>query len=165
MTKIRCLRCGSRRIWKDGLRNFDDGSKVQRFFCRDCSFRFSEEPDFFQRYREGKLGRERKKLVKMQPLEKLVAGATNELKGKVFEYLLYLKKKGLKVLMPDELYSFHHRPETDWNIRNSVKLAANEVRNGLVDAHAFKFILYYPFWTLLWAAQNLSLIKKQTNLP
>lgn len=75
----------------------------------------------------------------------------------------HVKKKGYDVLMPDELYCLHYRPETDWNIRSSIRLAANEIRNGLVDSHAFKFILYYPFWVLLWAVQKFSIIKEHTR--
>lgn len=75
----------------------------------------------------------------------------------------HVKKRGYKILMPDELYSLHYRPKTDWNIRNSIRLAANEIRNGLIDSHAFKYILYYPFWVLLWAVQNISIIKDRTH--
>lgn len=73
----------------------------------------------------------------------------------------HVKNKGYEVLMPDELYCLHYRPETDWDIRSSIRLAANEIRNGLVDSHAFKFIFYYPFWVLLWAVQKFSIIKER----
>ena len=39
-----CPQCGSKRIYKDGLRYVADGSSVQRYLCRDCGYRFSEKP-------------------------------------------------------------------------------------------------------------------------
>lgn len=39
---VRCPECGSRRIWKDGLRFLRNGEKIQRFICRACGYRFSE---------------------------------------------------------------------------------------------------------------------------
>jgi len=38
---IRCPECGSQRVWKDGLRRTQFG-KVQRYICRDCTYRFTE---------------------------------------------------------------------------------------------------------------------------
>ncbi len=38
--EFRCPECGSKRIWKDGLRSTWQGS-VQRWICRDCGYRFS----------------------------------------------------------------------------------------------------------------------------
>jgi len=35
-----CPECGSRSVWKDGLRKTSNGS-VQRWMCRDCGLRFS----------------------------------------------------------------------------------------------------------------------------
>lgn len=44
MTKeVCCPQCGSERLWKDGLRYLTDGSAVQRWLCRDCSHRFSDQ--------------------------------------------------------------------------------------------------------------------------
>ena len=37
----RCPQCGSDRLYKDGLRYLSDGSTVQRWLCRNCSYRFS----------------------------------------------------------------------------------------------------------------------------
>ena len=37
----RCPECGSRRIWKDGIR-YNAGGNVQRYLCRECGYRFSE---------------------------------------------------------------------------------------------------------------------------
>jgi len=40
---ILCPSCGSRRVWKDGLRYpHSNGKPVQRYVCRECGYRFSE---------------------------------------------------------------------------------------------------------------------------
>ena len=39
--KKECPNCHSRRNWKDGLRETNFGS-IQRYVCRDCSHRFSD---------------------------------------------------------------------------------------------------------------------------
>jgi len=36
-----CPECGSKRVWKDGLRRTGYGD-VQRWLCRDCGYRFSQ---------------------------------------------------------------------------------------------------------------------------
>ncbi|MCK4434488.1 tyrosine-type recombinase/integrase [Candidatus Bathyarchaeota archaeon] len=38
----RCPQCGSKRLYRAGLRYLKDGSTVQRWLCRNCSYRFSE---------------------------------------------------------------------------------------------------------------------------
>lgn len=40
--QLRCSECGSKRLYKDGLRYLKDGSIIQRWLCRDCGFRFSQ---------------------------------------------------------------------------------------------------------------------------
>ena len=37
-----CPACGSKLLYKDGLRYLGDGSSLQRWLCRCCGFRFSE---------------------------------------------------------------------------------------------------------------------------
>jgi predicted RNA-binding Zn-ribbon protein involved in translation (DUF1610 family) len=41
---LKCPQCGSKRLYKDGLRPLPDGSSVQRWLCRECGLRFSEKP-------------------------------------------------------------------------------------------------------------------------
>lgn len=45
---IRCPECGSRRVWKDGVRRTNHGP-VQRWLCRSCGFRFSESTADFEK--------------------------------------------------------------------------------------------------------------------
>ena len=38
----KCPQCGSKRVWRDGVRRLKDGGIIQRYLCRGCGFRFSE---------------------------------------------------------------------------------------------------------------------------
>jgi integrase/recombinase XerD len=40
--KPACPECGSTRLYKDGLRYLADGRTIQRWLCRNCGYRFSE---------------------------------------------------------------------------------------------------------------------------
>ena len=39
--KPSCPECGSTRLYKDGLRYLKDGTTIQRWLCRNCAYRFS----------------------------------------------------------------------------------------------------------------------------
>jgi integrase len=41
--QLSCPECGSTRLYKDGLRYLADGTTVQRWLCRNCGYRFSEQ--------------------------------------------------------------------------------------------------------------------------
>ena len=40
-----CPQCGSKKVWRDGLRYSLFGDRIQRWLCRDCGFRFSDSHD------------------------------------------------------------------------------------------------------------------------
>lgn len=40
---LKCPECGSIRLYKDGLRYLSDGKTVQRWLCRQCYYRFSQQ--------------------------------------------------------------------------------------------------------------------------
>ena len=85
-----CPQCSSETIWKDGFR-YLSGGQVQRFLCRGCGYRFSNNP-----YKESQTNRtyqlcvilkEAKKLA-AQEIEKICAGD-----GNLLNYAWLLKKK------------------------------------------------------------------------
>jgi integrase/DNA-directed RNA polymerase subunit M/transcription elongation factor TFIIS len=39
---VKCPQCGSKCLYKDGLRYLGDGSSVQRWLCRNCGYRFTD---------------------------------------------------------------------------------------------------------------------------
>ena len=40
-----CPQCGSKKLWRDGLRYSLFGDRIQRWLCRNCGFRFSDSDD------------------------------------------------------------------------------------------------------------------------
>ncbi|MEM2687947.1 MAG: tyrosine-type recombinase/integrase [Thermoproteota archaeon] len=48
--EVQCPSCGSNRLFKDGWRKLADGSKAQRYLCRDCGYRFTDPS-----HRNGKI--------------------------------------------------------------------------------------------------------------
>jgi glycosyltransferase involved in cell wall biosynthesis len=67
-----------------------------------------------------------------------------------------IKKKGYKVVIGDEIYCLHHRPSEDWNVKESISLAALEIRCGLIYSHTFRYAFYYPFFVFYWFLQFLN---------
>ncbi len=68
----------------------------------------------------------------------------------------WIKKKGYKVLIGDEVYCLHLRPREDWNLKESLSLAALELKCGLIYSHTFKYAFYYPFFIIYWFLQLLN---------
>ena len=117
-----CPNCGSQKVWKDGLRYTISGN-LQRYICRECGYRFSENSgkrknkELLRKFVEelecqDRNESRRRALVSMagtislaaEPQnEKRAAGATEnettsaEIKGKIIEYIWYLKKSGKSI--------------------------------------------------------------------
>ena len=105
-----CPECGSRKIWKDGLRYLSDGSIVQRYLCRTCGYRFSDPKISKSKrpiasYRRVGAGsnptkNSAKAVQALRQLEKKEAmglrGPTEkpEVKGEILTFLWQLKKDG-----------------------------------------------------------------------
>lgn len=68
----------------------------------------------------------------------------------------WIKKKGYKVVIGDDIYCLHHRPSEDWSVKESISLAALEIKCGLVYSHTFKYAFYYPFFVFYWVLQVLN---------
>jgi integrase len=93
---ILCPQCQSKSFFKDGFRYTNMGG-IQRFLCRDCGFRFSNNP-----YKQCQTKRihqlcvlEAKKLDSQTEI-KTVAGKENQtLNGKIVDFAWQLKKRGL----------------------------------------------------------------------
>jgi len=48
ITDLYCPQCGSKLLYRDGIRYLADGSQTQRWLCRNCGFRFSENHNSFK---------------------------------------------------------------------------------------------------------------------
>ena len=96
---VSCPQCASHRAWKDGFGKTRDGD-VQRFVCRSCGFRFSEnrnrafEHRFHRQVGVTPSPRRMINLTTVEPLKEGLAGATKDTKGKIIEFSWWLKKEG-----------------------------------------------------------------------
>ncbi len=93
-----CPLCLSQRIWKDGLRKTRYGG-VQRWLCRDCGYRFSENSIRSSGYGSTcqicvSAQSKAKNLTTVEPLREGLAGATKDTKGKIVEFMWKLKREG-----------------------------------------------------------------------
>ena len=102
---LQCPECGSKRIWKAGLRTTTYG-EVQRYICRDCGFRFSD-PEFSRKISNSSYDKEEsrqicaletkrvKNLVKVEPrTETALRESTQDTKGQIISFAWHLKKMG-----------------------------------------------------------------------
>jgi glycosyltransferase involved in cell wall biosynthesis len=68
----------------------------------------------------------------------------------------WIKKKGYKAVIGDSIYCLHYRPSEDWNLKESISLAALEIKCGLAYSHIFRYAGYYPFFVFYWFLQLLN---------
>lgn len=114
-----CPKCGSKKVWRDGLRFQMFDEKIQRWLCRVCGLRFSDPNDvenakkafeFIETVERHSLKskddivtscqicvQETKNLaVEQQTTEVLRRNETNDIKGKIVEYAWWMKKEGYR---------------------------------------------------------------------
>jgi integrase/recombinase XerD len=91
-----CPQCNSKRLYKDGLR-YTNSEAVQRFLCRDCGYRFSENSNKnHQIDRERQLCVTETKKLDTATENKTVAGEkTCDPNGIILDFAWQLKKRGL----------------------------------------------------------------------
>jgi len=65
----------------------------------------------------------------------------------------WIRKKGYKVTVGDDIYCLHFRPSGNGNLRKSISLAAQEIKCGLIYSHIVKYAFYYPFFVFYWFLQ------------
>ena len=97
----RCPGCGSKILYRDGMRYLNSGDSVQRWLCRDCGYRFSDPG---KSYKQCQTNTERQvcefltedsKNLSATEIIRTVAGDLNpDIKGRIIEYLWHLKKQG-----------------------------------------------------------------------
>jgi len=101
-----CPECSSTKVWKDGFRS-DSLIPIQRWLCRDCGYRFSSSSLInkkeIRQTSECRVRVSDNEMVNLATVETRIseraAGATKitdnaTLKGKIIEFLWYLKKEG-----------------------------------------------------------------------
>jgi integrase len=110
-----CPQCRSKKVWRDGRRYFFD-QRIQRWICRDCGLRFSDQNDLQKAKKaietietvetqslktpDGIVATtqicvtETKNLAAEQQIEVLPRNETGEFKQKILEYAIWLKSNG-----------------------------------------------------------------------
>jgi len=69
-------------------------------------------------------------------------------------YLInWIKEKGYKVVIGDDVYCLHFKPPTNWNLENAASQAILEFKCGIVYSHMFLYAFYYPFFMFYWFLQ------------
>jgi glycosyltransferase involved in cell wall biosynthesis len=76
----------------------------------------------------------------------------------------WIKDKGYKAVIGDDVYCLHFKPPTNWNLENAVSQAILEFRCGIVYSHMYVYAFYYPFFMFYWFLQ-LSLQSVRRLLP
>jgi glycosyltransferase involved in cell wall biosynthesis len=76
----------------------------------------------------------------------------------------WIKEKGYKVVIGDDIYCLHFKPPGNWNLENGVSQAILEVKCGLVYSHIYEYVIYYPIFMFHWFLQ-LSLQGVRRLLP
>jgi len=160
----RCPQCGSKRLYKDGLRYLRDGSTVQRWLCRNCGYRFSDsnqknnrnKSDMFQRvwkiHRQNlktpcaiitncQVGACRKSVAKNLvevarhgKAQREGTRLSEDVKGKIVEYSFNLLKQG---------YAEHTIKSRTKLLKRLVKLGAN-----LYDPESVKEVIAKQEWSI-----------------
>ena len=65
----------------------------------------------------------------------------------------WIKAKGFKAVVGNDIYCLHHKPPTNWSPSNAVSGAMLELKCGLVYSKNFRNMIYYPFFTFYWFLQ------------
>ena len=95
---LRCPECGSKRLYRDGLRYVQEGN-VQRFLCRDCGYRFTDPAH--KSFKECQTKGNRQICAILQDAKNLTTATetktvAGEEKGQLIQYAWLLKKRGLQ---------------------------------------------------------------------
>lgn len=65
----------------------------------------------------------------------------------------WIKAKGYKTVVGDDVYCLHYKPPTNWNLQNGVSQATLEFRCGLIYSHMFGYMFLYPVFMFHWFIQ------------
>lgn len=73
----------------------------------------------------------------------------------------WLKKKGCRILIGKRMYCLHIKPDTDWNLKQTVKSILSELKCSLALSHTFKYSVYFPVYGFYWIIHWLFLNRKK----
>jgi glycosyltransferase involved in cell wall biosynthesis len=67
--------------------------------------------------------------------------------------LKYIRQKGYKVCVGDEIYCLHYKPPTNWSAQNAIDQAIVEFKCGWIYSHMFWYSFFYPVFMFYWMLQ------------
>lgn len=71
-------------------------------------------------------------------------------------YILnWIKQKGYKAVIGQDIYCLHLRSPANWSIENALDNAILELKCGLFYFHNFTYTIYYPFFAFSWLLQAI----------
>jgi glycosyltransferase involved in cell wall biosynthesis len=76
----------------------------------------------------------------------------------------WIKAKGYKTVVGEDIYCLHFKPPTNWSLQNGVSQAIVEFRCGLIYSHMYEYMFLYPVFMFHWFIQ-LSLQGAKALLP
>jgi len=172
---LACPQCSSTLLYKDGSRYTSEG-QVQRWLCRECSYRFSEPGKSYKQCQTNtqrqvcELLTEDSKNLSATETKTVAGDEKTDLKGKIVEYAWKMKKQGyaeatiklnhtvLKVLMDREANLVDPESVKETIARQS--WSPNRKRNVIVAYSSFlKFI------GLSWEPPICNLTRKIPFIP
>ena len=65
----------------------------------------------------------------------------------------WIKDKGYKAVVGDDIYCLHFKPPENWSPTNAVSGAVQEMKCGLVYSRNYAYMAYYPVFMFYWAVQ------------
>jgi len=65
----------------------------------------------------------------------------------------WIKRKGYKIVVGDEIYCLHFKPPANWRLQNGVSQAIVDFRCGVLYSHIYSYIFYYPIFMIQWFLQ------------
>jgi hypothetical protein len=65
----------------------------------------------------------------------------------------WIKKKGYKTVIDDNVYCLHYKPPGNWSLQNAVSQAIVEFKCGLIYSHMYAYMFFYPLFMFHWFIQ------------
>ena len=168
MASRECPNCHSKRNWKDGIRETNFGL-VQRFICRDCSFRFSEKS-----YIASLLNGNSQLCAIIKEAKKLDAATeiktVAEDRSRLLEHAWTQKKRGKKdTTIEQQSYRLKQLIDKGADLSNSDSVEAVLARENFSIANKERLVQAYSSFTktfkILWMPIKTGYRPKQPYCP
>ena len=161
---MKCPRCGSSLVWKDGIRQLKNGS-VQRYLCRKCGYRFSENSLKDCSVSVNREGRSLMTSAIVQKTSKVVGGRDD-----LINFLWWMKKQNYSeatIRSKSEILQMMLRRGVNLNDGESVKefVARYKCSPGRKANIIYAYLLYAKWKGIEWAPPRILIPEKLPFIP